>query len=356
MRFYKISILIVFFLLTLNLSGQIVIERNEIPQDVGTEWIKNSKDSVSVNLGSSGGPRTWNFTSQPMGGENGNLLIVDPLQSPYIDSFPGANLVYSSPADTDTVYQYYTLNNNYLILLGLGGASGSSPFFWKYDPSDSIPLPQSYGDSYSYRYGSIYEVDSGNYTEHLHYGFQNCDAYGTVNIPYGSYPCLRICGHDTVTMTVYVSNVPVLYDTTTYITYQFVTEDYGAVVCLKSYPGETNPDFTEAYILERLTYFSSGLEEPDHLNNLNCHHHPRLFSNYVTIEYSLPEVNQVKLKIYDATGRPVRTLVNHMRTEGNYSSRWYGKTDTGQSLPSGIYYYQLQAGSSIYTDKIILVK
>jgi len=194
MKLLKLYI-IISLVFTFSLFGQIVIDSDDIPHNVGTQWTKNSADSVTVDLGSTGGPQTWDFTSQPMGSENATLIIVEPSSTPYTDSFPGTNLVYSSPSDT--VYQYYNLNSDCIISLGMGCASGTTPFLWKYDPLDSTPSPQSYGNSHKFHYGFTEEISAGNYLEYSHYGVREYDAYGTVNIPYGSFDCLRIRTYDT---------------------------------------------------------------------------------------------------------------------------------------------------------------
>jgi hypothetical protein len=347
----------IILLTSFNLLAQIVIESDEIPHTIGTQWVKNSAiENINVNLGTTGGPQTWNFTSQPMGEENSTLTIVNPGSTPYIDSFPGSNLVYSSPSDSDTVYQYYNLNDDLLILLGLGGASATTPFLWRYDPSDSIPIPQSYGNSYSFRYGFIEEISTDSYYKNFHYGVNVYDAYGTVNTTYGNFECLRIRTYDTVTMTLYVASVPVLYDTTTFINYQFVAENYAAVVCVKSYPGETDPNYTEAYVLERLTSFMSGIKENGDPTLIECINNSPIFSDYTTIQYSLPEESYVELTLHDITGRTVKNLVRKTQRMGTYFYRWYGEGDNGKKLSSGIYFYKLKVGNKKYTDKVLLIR
>ena len=357
MKSIKTNIIITILITSLHISAQIVIESDEIPHEVGTQWVKNSSiGSIPVNLGTTGGPQTWNFTSQPMGIENSTLTIENPASTPYIDSFPGSNLVYSSPSDSDTVYQYYKLNDDFLTLLGLGGASATTPFLWRYDPADSIPSPQTYDSSYSFRYGFREEIMPGSYYQNIHYGVNVYDAYGTVNIPFGSFPCLRIRTYDTLAMTMYMNDIPIFYDTTTFINYQFVAENYAAVVCVKSDPGETNPNYTEAYVLERLTSFTSGIKENEDPMAIECINNTPVFSDYTTIQYSLPENNYVELTLYDLTGRTVKNLVKKTQKTGTYSYRWYGENNNGKKLSSGIYFYKLKVGDKKYTDKVLLVR
>ncbi|MBF8295920.1 MAG: Por secretion system C-terminal sorting protein [Bacteroidetes bacterium] len=62
------------------------------------------------------------------------------------------------------------------------------------------------------------------------------------------------------------------------------------------------------------------------------------------------------LKVYDVLGREVATLVNELGTPGKRTVMWDGKNDRGEPVSSGIYLYQLRAGSSVMTRKLVLVK
>jgi hypothetical protein len=55
--------------------------------------------------------------------------------------------------------------------------------------------------------------------------------------------------------------------------------------------------------------------------------------------------------VYDVLGNEIETLVNEEKPAGTYEVNWYAK-----NLPSGIYFYQLKAGSFIETKKMILLK
>lgn len=79
--------------------------------------------------------------------------------------------------------------------------------------------------------------------------------------------------------------------------------------------------------------------------------YPNPFNPSTTIEYSLAASGRVSLRVYDVLGREVKTLVNERQESGTYSVRLDGST-----LPSGIYYYSLNAGAPIATKKMLLLK
>ena len=64
----------------------------------------------------------------------------------------------------------------------------------------------------------------------------------------------------------------------------------------------------------------------------------------------------VTLKVYDVLGNEVTTLVNEYKPSGEYEVEFKGHSDTGQSLPSGVYFYQLNTEKYVEAKKMILIK
>ena len=84
---------------------------------------------------------------------------------------------------------------------------------------------------------------------------------------------------------------------------------------------------------------------------------PNPFNPETHIHFELGGQEMVKLIIYDALGRQVRTLVNGQSyTPGFHAVNWNGRDNNGQSVPSGVYIYRIKAGSFIADNKMLLVK
>ena len=79
--------------------------------------------------------------------------------------------------------------------------------------------------------------------------------------------------------------------------------------------------------------------------------YPNPFNPTTVIKYSVPMASRVTLKVYNILGSEVATLVNGEKAVGNYSV-----TFNGSNLASGIYFYQLKAGSFVQTKKLVLMK
>ena len=81
------------------------------------------------------------------------------------------------------------------------------------------------------------------------------------------------------------------------------------------------------------------------------YNYPNPFNPTTIIRYSIANTSKVTLKIYDVLGREVRILVNEVKSPGQYTT-----TFNAQDLATGIYVYQINAGSFIATKKLLLLK
>jgi hypothetical protein len=79
--------------------------------------------------------------------------------------------------------------------------------------------------------------------------------------------------------------------------------------------------------------------------------YPNPFNPSTVISYQLPVIGFVTLKVYDILGREIATLVNEEKPAGEYEVEF-----DGSALTSGIYFYQLKAGSYVETRKMVLLK
>ncbi|MEZ4690739.1 MAG: T9SS type A sorting domain-containing protein [Ignavibacteria bacterium] len=79
--------------------------------------------------------------------------------------------------------------------------------------------------------------------------------------------------------------------------------------------------------------------------------YPDPFNPKTVINYSIPKSEKVSLKIFDALGREVLTLVNDIQTGGTYKVTFDATT-----LSSGIYFYTLTTSEFIQTKRMMLIK
>ncbi|MGA7160955.1 MAG: endo-1,4-beta-xylanase [Bacteroidota bacterium] len=92
---------------------------------------------------------------------------------------------------------------------------------------------------------------------------------------------------------------------------------------------------------------ASGLPTSYELNQ----NFPNPFNPATSIRYSIPSTSKVTLRVFDILGREVQTLVNSTQAPGEYTVSL-----NAENLATGVYFYQLSAGTFTATKKLMLLK
>jgi hypothetical protein len=83
---------------------------------------------------------------------------------------------------------------------------------------------------------------------------------------------------------------------------------------------------------------------------------PNPFRNHTQINYALPTAGNVSLRVYDVTGRTVRTLASGHQTAGNYSVNWDARDSRGKQVPYGVYFYRLDTPGFRSVKKAVVAR
>ncbi|MBN1465361.1 glycosyl hydrolase 53 family protein [candidate division KSB1 bacterium] len=114
-------------------------------------------------------------------------------------------------------------------------------------------------------------------------------------------------------------------------------------------------------LLNSITAFDSmaaDLSEP----NSSSHsfrlqqNYPNPFNPETTIRFELARFSYMTLKIYNALGAQVRTLIDGFRAAGEYAVIWDGQDDRGQKLNSGLYLCSIQSEDQQQSRKLLLLR
>jgi hypothetical protein len=102
----------------------------------------------------------------------------------------------------------------------------------------------------------------------------------------------------------------------------------------------------------------AGLEEPSGPTGISLQQsQPNPFNPQTTICFDLLVEMPVSLKVYDLSGRLVDIVLEHeMATPGRNEVVWTGRDQSGRQLPSGTYFYRLEAGGFVETKRMTLLK
>jgi hypothetical protein len=112
-----------------------------------------------------------------------------------------------------------------------------------------------------------------------------------------------------------------------------------------AHPGDTNVNIN--LTLTDVKLVDSGIPKTFALSQ----NYPNPFNPSTKIQYEIPKASFVHLTVYNVIGQQVAELVNHEQSPGKYSV-----TFDGANVTSGIYFYRIEAGSFVQTNKMILLK
>jgi hypothetical protein len=83
---------------------------------------------------------------------------------------------------------------------------------------------------------------------------------------------------------------------------------------------------------------------------------PNPFRDRTQINYALPTGGNVSLRVYDATGRTVRTLASGHQKAGSYSVTWDSRDNRGRQVPRGVYFYRLDTPGFRSVKKAVVAR
>jgi hypothetical protein len=116
----------------------------------------------------------------------------------------------------------------------------------------------------------------------------------------------------------------------------------------------TNPLAGMTSNFSKLSFLSTDVDnkaDPQPKTFSLAQNYPNPFNPSTNISFNLPAKSFVSLKVYDLLGREVAVLVSEELSAGHYAKQW-----NASAMPSGGYFYRLQAGSLIETKKLVLMK
>jgi hypothetical protein len=84
--------------------------------------------------------------------------------------------------------------------------------------------------------------------------------------------------------------------------------------------------------------------------------YPNPFNPSTTVQFSLNTAEHVRLELFDALGRKIRTLVDSERPAGQHTISWNATDENGVAVANGVYFYRMTAGNYVQARKMLLIK
>lgn len=288
--------------------------------------------------------QTWDITDLPMD-YIALSRVTDPSSAPFSGDFPDCNFVLYEKywfAEGDTLYtwNYKELQNDRLLL---HGESDQYEVYWIWDPpAVQSVIPLEMGVNW------ISERDSTAYTPEVYVISQNesvVDAFGTLVIPGGEYPCIRV-KQDNLS----ISHTPVGTDTSIIRSFNLYTKGMIEVhlgTILEDQFGLTTIWSNGVKVSGRQGTVGVKPELPS-LNTLITGVFPNPAAQRVEISFNLIGNNNVRVRLLDLTGREI---MNHVTTAGEQKSVLDVST-----VPVGVYALKLEASGRSDSRKLVICR
>jgi flagellar hook assembly protein FlgD len=84
--------------------------------------------------------------------------------------------------------------------------------------------------------------------------------------------------------------------------------------------------------------------------------YPNPFNPSTVVSFTVPEKEKVSIRVYDVSGRFVRTLADRTFEPGMHSVTWDGTNDGGRHVGSGVYFCRMDAAGFSKTRKLVLIR
>jgi len=362
-------VLLAGLLIALGSQAQITISPQEVPHTVGQQFRYYAQsDSIWVNIGNPGGPQTWNFTT----GDTSFIATdqyLDPQQSP--PQYSHANVVIQTDqlnmfGFTDPGVLYCWLGAPRFIVGAMTTTYQGTPVGITFTPYiTQYPLPLYMGRTWSnpINVDQQFSYGGSNYRLVLNATINSSvDAYGTVQVPLGSYETLRIKNIVNYNATIYIWLlfvwVPIYEESGSAYSYDWRAENVGTVLSINT--SSSASGYTYINGMRRLmgTGMLTSSEAPVATMPVSTPEsyavlssYPNPFNAQTTIAYNLPEAAQVDLRIFDLVGQRVAMLDQGYQESGTHEIRW-----VPENLASGLYFVHLRAGQHVQRHMMIYLK
>ena len=84
--------------------------------------------------------------------------------------------------------------------------------------------------------------------------------------------------------------------------------------------------------------------------------YPNPFNPETTVSFSLEELSEVEVVIFNVKGQKIRTLVDETLRPDDFNIVWKGNDDNGHRVGSGVYFAKLKVDNELFTEKVVLLK
>ena len=329
--------------------GQITIQKSDVQQAfvAGATLKLHSDTSHYVNVGITGGPNVYNFSSLTFPDSVAYTLYASSQIPQLAARFNPASIVWgASPQDISDSPVFFVTDTGFVQLAQVSVYPDSQEYRYDTPYEEFLKFPATYSLQWGTSPGGA-GVDTtyfSNAGPRITTGWNSAenytiDGWGTLIVHGESYDCLR------------VKDVEV--ESFTYKGFSYFTKS-GISLIVGSTKDQNDTGLvkvTEITLIknENATLVPESGIVPTTLTL--SQNYPNPFNPSTRIEFSIPKQEHVVLKVYDVLGRAVETLVDGVMNGGTHSAEW-----KPVNAESGVYFYRLDTSTGTLAKKLLYLK
>ena len=329
--------------------GQITIQKSDVQQTFtpGAVLQFHSDTSQYVNVGKTGGPNVYDFSSLSFP-DTMTLTLYSSSQIPQLAArFSAASFVWgSSPEKIPNSPVFFFTDSSFIQLANATVFPDSQEYRYDTPYEEILRFPAVYDRQWSTSPGGA-GVDTtyvNNVETRVTTGWNSAqnyiiDGYGTLIVQGHSYDCLRL------------KSVEV--ESYTYKGFNYFTKG-GISVLVSSTKDQNDTGVVKVTDITTIRNTSVTLVPEKGIVPATLslsQNYPNPFNPSTRIEFSLPARDHVVLRVYDLLGRTVETLVDGTMNEGAHGVEW-----APHNIESGVYFYRLQTSGATNVRKLLYLK
>jgi len=120
------------------------------------------------------------------------------------------------------------------------------------------------------------------------------------------------------------------------------------------------PSTKQQLMMEYLDFFGdilTDIEDPEYLTEAgNISVYPNPARDNVHFSINLTAKSEVSLEVFNVNGQKIATVYEGMMGKGSRDLTWNGSDDSGQEIPAGVYFYQLNTSDGVISGKVMIAQ
>ena len=317
---------------------------------VGASFYHYSADAAPrpLNIGRRGGPNIYDFNGYSYE-RTGFSHVYSVGAIPTLAArYSSKAIIFGTTADSINNNPVFLFSTDTLFVLGQASLVPQRRFLHirPFEPMAIFPVTYQFSRTYSHtHYDTTYNATGSVVATNVYTGSDSVtvDGYGTLKILGRQFECLRVrMNHYTFSDKEFM----------------FLTRE-GLILDIQMASSQADTGLIQPTDVRLLVPSSIvAVNEQVHLPSDYTleQNYPNPFNPSTAIRFQLSALSAVHLGVFDVLGRKIKTLIQGSRPAGVHVVQWDGTNESGESMPSGLYFYQLNVGPSEVTMKMILMK